>query len=226
MQENEFLTITEAAKYLNVGKSTLNTWEKNGLIQPMHTVGGHRRYRREDLLSVLRGYGNVPHPAKRVTVGYCRVSSSSQKEDLERQVSVVQNYCEKNGYSFKIIEDIGSGLNDKRKGLAEVIRLVCSEQCDRIVVNYKDRLARFGTGIIEEMCEAHGVEIEVINQSEKISYEKELVDDVLSIINVSSAKLYGQRSHRNKRIVEENKALFSESGNETDPAGEGGEENG
>ena len=212
MKNENYLSIKEASEFLNISKSTLITWEQKGLLSPYKTVGGHRRYKKEELLSVFKFHSCIPQPKSKVTIGYCRVSSVGQKDDLKRQVEVVTNFCEKNGYIFQIIEDIGSGLNDNRKGLLKTVQMICTDQCDRVVVNYKDRLARFGTGIIEEMCRMHNVELIVINQSEQLSYEKELVDDVLSVITEFSAKLYGQRSHKNKQIVEQNKALFTKDG--------------
>ena len=100
-------------------------------------------------------------------------------------------------------------LSYKKKGLQELLRLVCEGGCSKIVVNYKDRLVRFGYELIETVCEEHNVDIEIINQTDDISYEEELTEDVLAIITVFSAKLYGKRSHRNEQIVAENRKLFS-----------------
>lgn len=134
-----------------------------------------------------------------MTIGYCRVSSAGQKDDLIRQEQVVTNYCEQNGYKFKIIKDIGSGINYSKKGLQELIRLICNGDIERIVISYKDRLVIFGYELIE---------IEIINSTTEESNETEMVKDVLSIITVFSSKLYGKRSHKNKNIVEANKRLF------------------
>ena len=110
-----------------------------------------------------------------------------------------ENYCEQNGYKFKIIKDIGSGINYSKKGLQELIRLICNGDIERIVISYKDRLVIFGYELIE---------IEIINSTTEESNETEMVKDVLSIITVFSSKLYGKRSHKNKNIVEANKRLF------------------
>ncbi|EPB99611.1 resolvase, N-terminal domain protein [Lactobacillus delbrueckii subsp. lactis CRL581] len=85
-------------------------------------------------------------------------------------------------------------MNYKKKGLQELLRLVCEGGCSKIVVNYKDRLVRFGYELIETVCEEHNVDIEIINQTDDISYEEELTEDVLAIITMFSAKLYGKRS--------------------------------
>lgn len=209
---DEYIGIKEAAAYLKVSVSTLRRWERKGLIVPLRTAGNRRRYTKKQLDTLL-GVDTRPNgdalASKSLVIGYCRVSTSGQKADLERQVEVVTNYCEKQGYRFRIIKDIGSGMNYKKKGLQELLRLVCEGGCGKIVLNYKDRLVRFGYELIETVCSEHNVDIEIINETDDVSYEEELTDDVLAIITVFSAKLYGKRSHRNEKIVSENRKLFS-----------------
>lgn len=183
----------------------MRRWETENKISSERTEGNHRRYDKNMLISLRNKRENV-----KITIGYCRVSSHDQKQDLERQVATVSNYCSAKGYEFRIIEDLGSGLNYNKKGLKELIGLVCEREIDRIVVNYKDRLIRYGYEIIEELCELNGVKIEVINHTEDKTYEHELVDDVLSIITVFSSKLYGSRSHKVKEIQEQSKEMFKE----------------
>lgn len=132
---------------------------------------------------------------------------------MKRQVETVSNYCAAKGYSFKIIEDLGSGLNYNKKGLKELIHQIQSGKVERIVVNYRDRLIRFGYEIIEQICEFHKVKIEVINFTEDKTYEQELVEDILSIITVFSSSLYGSRSHKQKKILTLVKEMLSQ-GNE------------
>lgn len=208
-KENNYLGISQAAKYLQVSQSTLRRWEKNGRLHPLRTAGGTRRYTRKQLDEALgKKQDQVPPSDQRITIGYCRVSTAGQKEDLKRQIEVVSNYCEVRGYQFKIIQDIGTGMNYHKKGLQGLLKLVCEDRCERIVINYKDRLVRFGYELIEEVCQEHHTAIEIINQTSNISDEQELVDDVLSVITVFSAKLYGKRSHKNQEIVSENKKMF------------------
>ena len=83
-------------------------------------------------------------PEKRITIGYCRVSSHKQKDDLERQIDNVKTYLLAKGQPFEIISDIGSGINYKKKGLQELIRRISQNQVEKVVVLYKDRLLRFG----------------------------------------------------------------------------------
>ena len=215
---SEYMSISKAAEYLNVAKSTLRNWEAEGLITPLRTASNQRRYTKEMLDEVLQGNVKASKPKKLLTIGYCRVSSGHQKVDLQRQKDVVSRYCEVNGYQFKIIQDVGSGLNYKKKGLTELINMICKKQCERVVVNYQDRLVRFGFEMIETICQANDVELVVINQTDNVDPNSELVEDVLSIITVFSAKLYGKRSHQNARVIQESKKLFSQADSEKDSA--------
>ena len=138
------------------------------------------------------------------------MSSAHQKDNLARQKEVVQTYLEKDGQPFEIISDIGSGINYQKKGLTKLIHLICTKQCNKIVVNYQDRLVRFGFELIEDICKENNVEIVVINQTEDVDDNQELVNDVLSVITVFSAKLYGKRSHKNAKIINTNKDLFAQ----------------
>ncbi len=204
------ITIGKAAKEAGVTVETLRSWEKAGKIKSERTKGGHRRYEIEEVES----YANRDRKTEKVTAIYGRVSTAARKNDLEMQKQVLQLYCASKGWKYKIVEDIGSGLNYNKKGLLELIKLIESNQIERIVLNYKDRLLRFGSEIIFEICKYHGVEIVILNEDEIKTYEEELVEDVLSIITVFSSKLYGSRSHKNKMVVETANKLFEENKNE------------
>lgn len=200
------LTIKEASEFLGVSIPTMRRWENEGKITSYRTTGKHRRYDKNDLIR----FKSKEDDSYKITIAYCRVSSSDQKQDLQRQIDNVSNYCIAKGYQFKVISDLGSGLNYNKKGLKELISLICSEEIDRIVINYKDRLIRFGYEMIEQLCTIYNVKIEVINHTEDKSYEEELVEDVLFVITVFSSKLYGSRSHKSKKIKDTNIALFND----------------
>jgi excisionase family DNA binding protein len=200
------LSIKEASEFLGVSTDTLRRWEKSGKLKSLRTTGGHRRYEQKELIK-MKSFDST---AKKMTIAYCRVSSFDQKDDLQRQIENVSNYCIANGYKFKVISDLGSGLNYNKKGLKELIELICSNSIERIVINYKDRLIRFGFEMIEHLCSIYNVEIEIINMTNDKTYEEELVDDVLSVITVFSARLYGSRSHKSKKMIATNKELLKE----------------
>ena len=141
-------------------------------------------------------------PKNRITIGYCRVSSQKQKDDLERQIENVRTYLIAKGQPFEIISDIGSGINYKKKGLQELIKRISQNQVEKVVVLYKDRLLRFGFELIEYIASLYNCEIEIIDNTEK-SEHQELVEDLVQIITIFSCKLQGKRANKAKKLVEE-----------------------
>lgn len=196
---SNIISIKEASKALGVHPKTLRTWEAEGKITSVRTKGNHRRYELSKLLNTKNGSS--------LTIAYARVSSHDQKADLKRQVNVLESYCAKKGWTFEIIQDLGSGMNYKKKGLVRLIKLICSNQVERLVLSHKDRLLRFGSDLIFMLCENFGTEVIIINRSADSSFEEDLTADVLEIITVFSARLYGSRSHKNKKIIKELKAV-------------------
>jgi putative resolvase len=196
------ISIKEASKILGVTEKTLRIWEKEGKIKSERTEGGHRRYEISDLLKSKKG--------EMLTICYARVSSQDQKGDLKRQELVLESYCASKGFNFEIISDLGSGLNYKKKGLVRLIKLICSGQVERLVITHKDRLLRFGSELIFSICEHFGVEILIINRTEDSSFEEDLAKDVMDIVMVFSARMYGSRSHKNKIIVDKLKEIAND----------------
>ena len=193
---NRFVKIGEAAKLLGVSVQALRNWEVEGKIIPSHrTPGGQRIY---DLAKLL-GVNDLTYP----TIAYARVSSSDQKKDLERQHAVLEAFCNKNGWQTEIIRDLGSGMNYNKQGLGRLLELMVHGQMSRLVITHKDRLLRFGAEIVFRICELKGIEVVIINKSKQPSFEEELTRDVMEIMTVFCAKLYGRRSHKSKKMAEE-----------------------
>ena len=111
-------------------------------------------------------------------------------------------YCASNGWDFEIISDLGSGINYNKKGLKTLINASIDGEVGRLVITYKDRLLRFGAELIFAICEAKEVEVVIINKGEDSTFEEDLAKDVLEIITVFSARLYGARSHKNKKLID------------------------
>ena len=200
---NRFVKIGEAAKLLGVSVQALRNWEMEGKIMPSHrTPGGQRMY---DLAELL-GVNDLTYP----TIAYARVSSSDQKEDLERQHAVLESFCNKNGWQTEIIRDLGSGMNYKKKGLLHLLELMVHGQMSRLVITHKDRLLRFGAEIVFRICELKGIEVVIINKGEQPSFEEELTHDVMEIMTVFCAKLYGRRSQKSKKMAQEIENIVSE----------------
>jgi len=189
------LSISEAAKLKGVSTSTLRRWETEGILIPERTANGHRRYDLNQLLGIKKELS--------FTIGYARVSSHDQKEDLARQVQVLELFSAQNGWQIEIISDLGSGLNYSKKGLKRLISLITNNQVERLILTHKDRLLRFGSELIFSLCEIFGTEVVIINRTEDASFEEDLANDVLEIITVFSARLYGSRSHKNRKLMED-----------------------
>ncbi|MDE5097093.1 MAG: IS607 family transposase [Trichodesmium sp. St16_bin4-tuft] len=198
---SNLLSIQEAAHLLGVSSNTLRRWEAEGKITSERTIGGHRRYQVSDLL-------NHKTDAS-LTIAYARVSSRDQKKELERQTLMLEVYCTNHGWSHEIISDLGSGINYRKKGLIKLLKLITTYQVERLVLSHKDRLLRFGGELIFSLCEQFGVEVVIINHSENSACEEDLTNDMLEIITIFSARLYGSRSNKNKQIIEELKNIAS-----------------
>jgi predicted site-specific integrase-resolvase len=194
---NKFVPITAAASALGVSTSTLRRWEASGKLVPSRTRGGQRRYD----LATLRPELNHGAPVPRKTVAYARVSSHDQKADLECQKQVLELYCASQGWTFDVIADLGSGMNYHKKGLKHLLDAILDGQVGRLVLTHKDRLLRFGAELVFAICQAREVEVVIINQGEDSSFEEDLASDVLEIITVFSARLYGSCSHRNQKLI-------------------------
>jgi predicted site-specific integrase-resolvase len=194
----KYYTIRKVREMLGVSAQTLRNWDKSGKLRPHHrSVNGYRYYAKDDLNMLL---GVKSQNGK--TIGYCRVSSTKQKDDLERQEENMKTYLLAQGKPFEIISDIGSGINFKRKGLQELIKGMANRSISKVVVLYKDRLTRFGFELIEYIAALYSCEIEVVDNTEK-SEQQELVEDLVQIVTVFSCKLQGKRANKAKRIIKE-----------------------
>ena len=136
------------------------------------------------------------------TVCYARVSSHDQKADLDRQQALLESYCAAHGWSCLVIRDLGSGMNYRKKGLNQLLELVLDGRMQRLVLTHKDRLLRFGAELVFTLCELKSIEVVVIHQGERPSFEEELAQDVLEIITVFSARLYGSRSRKHRKLLD------------------------
>jgi excisionase family DNA binding protein len=191
--------IGEAAQALGVSITTLRRWESAGKLAAEHTAGGHRRY---DLAKLRPELFRAEDEANRATFAYARVSSHDQKDDLERQMQVLELFCARQGWTFEVIADLGSGMNYHKKGLKRLLDAILDGRIRRLVITHKDRLLRFGAELVFAICEARNVEVVILNQGEESTFEEDLAKDVLEIITVFSARLYGSRSRKNQKLLD------------------------
>ncbi len=180
---------------LGISLSTFYRYCKAGLLKPaFFTFGGHRRFS----LSLLRQSFQLDNKAA-LTICYSRVSSHDQKNDLVSQEDKLINYAKHNKYqNIMSITDLGSGLNYKKKGLKKLISLIFSGQVKNLIINHKDRLLRFGSELIFYLCDLFKVNVIIVENKAEQSFEQTLSADVIELMTVFCAKLYGKRSHQNK----------------------------
>ena len=188
--------VSEFAKLVGISVKTLQRWDREGRLVAGRTITNRRFYTDDDLAKAL---GRVHLAEKeREAVAYLRVSTRAQKPDLGNQKDALVAFCLEHGYNVTTwIEDYGSGLNFNRDGLRRLIVMILSGRVKTLVVAHKDRLARFGFDLIEFLCQLNGCELVVLDGDE-LSPEQEMVQDVLAILHVFSARLYGLRSYRKK----------------------------
>lgn len=191
------MAIGEVAKLWGVNPQSIRNWTRQGKLKTQRTLGGHRRYDREQIQKI-RG---IEEEKEKTTIIYSRVSSAEQKEDLKRQTEELEKYCAKEQITkTETIEDVGSGLNYKKKGLKKLIDKVVGGEIGRVIISYKDRLVRFGLEILSQIFDLCNVQLVVVNEQEKKCYEQELVEDVLAILTVFTSKIYGKRSHARRKV--------------------------
>ena len=184
---------------LGVTAQTLRNWDKEGKLKPAYVKSNGYRYYSED--SII-AYTNDKRKNKKKlnVVGYARVSSKKQSDDLERQVNNLKSYLDSKYDEYEIITDIGSGINYTKPGLKKLIEKINRKEIDLIVVLYKDRLLRFGFELVEYFASLNDVKIEVLDKIDK-NQDQELVEDLVQIVTVFSCKIQGKRKAKTKDLL-------------------------
>lgn len=137
-------------------------------------------------------------PTRKTKAGTCYYSTA----DLLDQQEVLETYCAAKGWRTQTIRDLGSGMNYNKKGLRLLLEMILRRQMKQLVLTHKDRLLRFGADLVFTLCDLQGIEIVIIHQGDPPSFEEELVQDVLELVTVFSARLYGSRSHKAKKMID------------------------
>src|SRR5712691_5959609 len=199
-------TASQFAKKVSVSVKTLQKRDRISVLSAQRTVTNRRYYTDEELARGLR----LPRVNKeRHTIGYCRVSSQGQKPDLHNQRVVLEQWCNQQQISVdEWIMEAGGGLNFERKQFLRLVDAILDGQVERVVLAHQDRLARFGYKLLVHLCRTHQCELLVMN-TEELSPEQELVQDLITITHCFSSRLYGLRNYRKalkKAIADDNRA--------------------
>ena len=194
------IRLNEMAKRLNVSVKTLQRWDREGILVAKRTPTDRRYYTEDQYLE----YIGSSTKSKRKTIAYARVSSANQKDDLRNQITFIRNYVNAKGEILDdVIEDIGSGLNYNRKHWNDLLlNQIPKGEIEKIYITYKDRFVRFGFDWFERFCNHYNCKIVIINNPDT-SPQKELVDDLISIIHVFSRRIYGLRKYKKDISLDE-----------------------
>ena len=193
-------SISEFSELSGISKSTLRRYDNENTFKPAFvSKGGHRRYTESQLFEITQ---KKKKSINKINIGYVRVSSKKQVDDLERQYNLMEKYLISKGESFKIIKSVGSGINYNNQSLNELLDLVISGKVNKVFIMYEDRLVRFGFDLLENLFKRYGVDIEIINYQNN-TMEEELVTDLIQIMTVFSAKLNGKRKYNLNKFKKE-----------------------
>jgi predicted site-specific integrase-resolvase len=199
----QYLTSGKICDLLQISKQTLKRWKDDGKIKFKQVSPRKVLYDASDFVE--------NSTTENVVAVYGRVSLPKQKADLVRQIDTLKEYAVKNGFVVKeVISDVASGMNENRHGLDRLFQLVETKQINSVIVTYKDRLSRFGFGYFEKWFSTYGVKIIVVNLTGEEDYQKELVDDIVTILHHFSMKLY---SHRRTIVTKCKKLIQTENSN-------------
>ena len=201
MNQDKLISISQASELLGVNIMTLRRWINSGKIKYCKTIGKHRRYLLSEILSLQGKEVENENLNEDVVAIYTRVSSNDQKQhgDLDRQKTRVMEYCVSKGYKVGyILDDCCSGMKYNRPKLDKLYQLVINREINKVVVEHKDRLVRFGFDCIKTFFNSYGVEIEYVEETLPKSFESELVEDVMSLTTSFTAKLHSRRKRQSK----------------------------
>ena len=192
-----YMTVRQASDYMGYNLKTLQMWDRRGLLVAGRTKTNRRVYQQSDLdIFLNKKFGLSSRSVERQSVAYRRVSSRNQMQDMKNQRRVLEDFCIARGLAGVVfVEEVGGGLNFNRKEFLNLIDGINQGKIERLIVAHKDRLTRFGFGLIEHLCKSNNVELLVMN-SEQLSPEQEMVQDLMTIVHCFSSRLYGLRNYR------------------------------
>ena len=191
MPHGQFTNGKRASQILGISQSSLRNFAAQGPIRSIRTPGGQRRY---DVGGYIDGQCPSGNETIKKRIVYCRVSTRGQQQHLEHQIAYMREHFP----DHEVVRDIGSGLNWKRPGLKRILELAMRGAVEEVVVAHRDRIARFGFQLVDWILQRCGARLVVLNTTAG-SEQEELVNDLISLIHVFSAKSYGSRSYKRRR---------------------------
>ena len=194
------VSISEAARILGVSITTLRRWDREGKLVAYRTPAGHRRYDADQLRQMAASHEPESSSAG-LTLAYARVSTSEQRDALERQAVLLSGVCERYGWEYDVIRDIGSGLDARHSGLRELIKQICSGDVQRLAIARRDRLLAIGAELIFLLCEMFHVQIVILNPPEEtFAPVGEFDRDVREIMAIFSERLSACRKQNAEQL--------------------------
>lgn len=202
-KDPRFVTISEAVSITGICAATLRKFADEKALRSYKTPTGHRMFDKEHLQEMCSTALPCP-PSNDTPMGdktnylYARVSSKAQLDDLTRQVEYLKGHVDAEQIdNFRIVQDIGSGINFKRKGLQTILESCLQKSIGRVIVAHRDRLSRFAFDLIEYLVVKAGGEIIVCDHADtNTSDEVELAEDLISIVHVFSCRQMGKRRYK------------------------------
>lgn len=196
------LTLKQVREKYNLSRATLLNWEKEGLLHPAKTPKGTRRYIQRDLEHLIGIAAPSSEELVEEVILYARVSTKKQEQYLKNQEERLKAYAASLHKPYTVISEIASGVNENRRGLKRLLNLVKKGSVKKVVVEYPDRLARFGYEYLKFILDAFGVQLVILQgQIDSDDLQKELAEDLISIVSSFAARIYGKRGGHKKKLL-------------------------
>jgi excisionase family DNA binding protein len=196
---NTLITIREASDLLGVSVKTLRRWEQQGKIASIRTLGGHRRFRQEDLLQSAQETPSI--------IAYARINRPEQKQQLDNQIKALEEFCSQQGQPFEILIDIGNGVSYNRPNFIRLVEMICSGCIKSLVLTHAEIISRFCHDFIFGLCSLFNTQVILLNQTHDSTADEDLVDDIQALVTICHNRLYGLNNPSHQQLLEYLQAL-------------------
>ncbi|AOC52767.1 hypothetical protein NIES3806_20970 [Microcystis aeruginosa NIES-3806] len=191
---SNLITIREASDLLGVSVKTLRRWEQQGKISSIRTPGGHRRFRRQDLLQSGQANPSI--------IGYARVNRPEQKPQLDAQIKALEYFCHQQGQPFEILIDIGDGVSYNRPNFMRLVEMICRGEVKSLVLTHAETVSRFSHDFILGLCSLFKIQVILLNQPHESIAAEDLVDDLQALVTICYNRLYPLHNPAHQQLLE------------------------